>query len=188
MKNSNCPIFLKDYKTPKNFDDLIMVSDGKVLIGLCFKNSSDTFKFLGSRENRINDKINEADFNDLPVFSKTEKWLNIYFEGGVPDFCPEFSLDGETEFQKEVAKIMLEIPYGKTTSYGEIAETVAKSKKIAKMSAQAVGGAVGANRICLIVPCHRVIGKNGEITGFGGGINNKIELLKLENSINNCKF
>lgn len=76
--------------------------------------------------------------------------------------------------------IMNQIPYGKVVSYGDIAREVAKEKGIKKMSAQAVGGAVGANPICIIIPCHRVIGTDGSLTGYGGGIKNKIELLKLE--------
>ena len=117
---------------------------------------------------------------DLAVFKKTKNWLDIYFGGGVPDFCPEFSIDGETDFQKEVAAEMLKIPYGKSVCYGFIADRIAQKRKIKKMSAQAVGCAAKANRICLIIPCHRVTGKNGELTGYGGGINNKKELLKLE--------
>lgn len=171
-------VYFCKYKTPEKFSDMLMFGDGFVLTGLCFeseaaeKNMAKVFAERDSFENP-----------DLPVFKKTKKWLDIYFGGGVPDFCPEFSIDGETDFQKETAAEMLKIPYGKTVSYGFIAKKIAQNRKTGKMSARAVGGAANANRICLIIPCHRIIGKNGELTGYGGGINNKKELLKLEKSI-----
>lgn len=90
-------------------------------------------------------------------------------------------MDNQTEFRKEVIDIMLTTPYGKTITYGEIANKIAKKHKIEKMSSQAVGNAVGWNPICIIIPCHRVVGKNNSLTGYGGGINNKIYLLKNEN-------
>ena len=115
----------------------------------------------------------------LPVFDETIKWLDIYFGGKEPNFTPKISITG-TPFKKAVAKIMLTIPYGKTMTYGEIAQKIAKQKGIEKMSAQAVGGAVGHNSILIIIPCHRVVGTNGSLTGYAGGIDRKIELLKLE--------
>ena len=118
----------------------------------------------------------------LRIFNITDKWLDIYFSGNEPDFTPPLLLN-TTAFRKEVWEIMLTIPYGQTMTYGEIAHIIARHRGIAKMSAQAVGGAVGHNAIPIIIPCHRVIGANGNLTGYGGGIDKKIWLLSLENVI-----
>ena len=116
---------------------------------------------------------------ELPVFEKTRRWLDSYFSGQVPDFLPPLSLKG-TDFRMEVWEELLKIPYGKTVSYGEIAAAVARRRGLDRMSAQAVGGAVGHNPIAIIVPCHRVIGKDGSLTGYGGGLDKKTALLSLE--------
>lgn len=115
----------------------------------------------------------------LPVFREADKWLDIYFSGKEPDFTPPLSMK-TTPFRKAVWEIMLTIPFGQTMTYGEIAEKIAKQKGIVKMSAQAVGGAVGHNSISLMIPCHRVVGTGGSLTGYGGGIDKKVWLLKLE--------
>lgn len=161
-------VFCKKYCTPSGFDDLKMESDGEALTLL---------RFLGSSDEKKSDAIK----NDLPIFRETTHWLDVYFSGKQPDFLPAFRIENSTPFRKEVVEILLSIPFGKTMSYGEIAARIAKAHGRAKMSAQAVGGAVGWNPICIIIPCHRVIGKNGKLTGYGGGIKNKIALLKLEN-------
>ena len=109
-----------------------------------------------------------------PVLEETKLWLSQYFSGKVPAFLPPIKLDG-TEFQKRVWALLLEIPYGETVTYGELAKMLGK-----KMSAQAVGSAVGRNPVSILVPCHRVIGKDGTLTGYGGGIEKKEFLLKLE--------
>ena len=119
---------------------------------------------------------------DLPVFQQTAKWLTIYFSGEKPDFTPPLNPQGN-QFEKTVWNILLKIPYGKTTTYGQIAKQVAKQKGIKSMSAQAVGRAIGHNPISLIIPCHRVIGANGNLTGYAGGTDKKLFLLKLENAI-----
>ena len=106
-------------------------------------------------------------------------WLDIYFKGKAPDFTPPLCME-TTSFRKAVWEIMLTIPYGKTMTYGEIADKIAKQKGLLKMSAQAVGGAVGHNSISLIIPCHRVFGSNGSLTGYAGGIDKKVQLLRLE--------
>lgn len=116
---------------------------------------------------------------DLPVFEKTKKWLDIYFSGKAPDFIPPLKIE-TTSFRKAVWEIMLTIPFGQTMTYGEIADKIAKKKGISKMSAQAVGGAVGHNSISLIIPCHRVVGTNGSLTGYAGGIDKKVQLLTME--------
>lgn len=148
---------------------MIMTSDGEYLTGLWFKGSKDELKH---KEEGIN--------KSLSIFDDTKKWLDIYFSGNEPSFTPEYKIDNTTDFRKDTISKMNQIPYRKVVSYGDIAREVAKKKGIKKMSAQAVGGAVGANPICIIIPCHRVIGTDGSLTGYGGGIKNKIELLKLE--------
>lgn len=162
-------MYKKFYKTPKQFDNIVMLSDGEFLTGLYFENSKDANKFLL-----------ECKQKDLTIFDETKHWLDEYFAGKIPDFTPKFNLQNPTDFRTNVSLIMQKIPYGQTISYNDIACQIAKQKNIKKMSAQAVGGAVGWNPICLIIPCHRVIGSNGNLIGYGGGLNNKIELLKLE--------
>lgn len=162
-------IYKKYYATPERFDDMVMISDGEKLTGLLFTGSKDMQKFF-LPENETS----------LPVFDETKEWLDEYFGGKIPSFTPDFCVSALSPFQKRVSEIMREIPYGKTMTYGEIAAIIAEERGIKRMSAQAVGGAVGANPICIIVPCHRVLGANGAITGYGGGIKNKENLLKLE--------
>lgn len=157
------------YKTNKEFDDIYLTSDGKYLTGLWFENSKDALKHK-----------EEGIIKELPIFIKTCNWLDIYFKGKSPDFIPEYKIENLTPFKEEVTTIMNSIPFGKTITYNDIAKTIAKKRQINKMSAQAVGGAVGKNPICIIVPCHRVVGQNGNLTGYGGGLKNKIALLKLE--------
>lgn len=105
----------------------------------------------------------------------------MYFNGEIPDFTPKYRINNITPFRKEVINLINTINYGETVTYSDIAKTIAKNRGIARMSSQAVGGAVGWNPIGIIIPCHRVVGKNGSLTGYGGGIKNKIELLTLEN-------
>lgn len=116
---------------------------------------------------------------ELPIFDETCRWLDIYFSGKEPDFTPPLSMR-TTPFRKAVWEIMLTIPYGQTMTYGEIAGIIAEQRGIDRMSAQAVGGAVGHNSISLIIPCHRVIGTDGSLTGYAGGIDKKTQLLAME--------
>ena len=118
----------------------------------------------------------------LPIFEETIRWLDIYFAGHDPGFTPKLKMN-TTPFRKLVWEIMLTIPYGKTMSYGEIARKIEEIRGIPKMSAQAVGQAVGNNAISLIIPCHRVIGTDGNLTGYGGGLDKKVWLLKLEGHV-----
>lgn len=113
------------------------------------------------------------------ILTETKRWLDIYFSGKEPDFDLPISLSG-TDFQKKVWGILCTIPYGKTMTYGQIAAQLAAEQGAAHMSAQAVGGAVGHNPLSIIVPCHRVVGTNGSLTGYAGGIDRKIKLLTLE--------
>ncbi|MCM1174244.1 MAG: methylated-DNA--[protein]-cysteine S-methyltransferase [Blautia sp.] len=121
----------------------------------------------------------EHEEKEIPLFERTKHWLDIYFSGNEPDFSVPLHFTG-TEFQNEVWKILCSIPYGQTTTYGKIAKQLAVWKGLPHMSAQAVGGAVGHNGISIIVPCHRVVGSNGSLTGYAGGIDRKITLLNLE--------
>ena len=116
---------------------------------------------------------------ELPLFAKVKRWLDIYFSGQQPQFTVPLHFIG-TAFQKEVWELLCTIPYGQTTTYGAIAKQLAAKRGLPQMSAQAVGGAVGHNKISIIVPCHRVVGKNGSLTGYAGGIDKKTALLRLE--------
>ena len=132
---------------------------------------------------------------ELPVFEQTKKWLDIYFGGKNPDFMPPLAMK-TTPFRKEVWEILLTIPYGKTMTYGEIAKQISSQRQIqdmqknagenggrnekVHMSAQAVGQAVGHNSISILIPCHRVVGSDGSLTGYAGGIEKKVQLLTLE--------
>ena len=116
---------------------------------------------------------------NTPALAEAKRWLDIYFTGGEPDFTPPLHPIG-SGFRQAVWNILLQIPYGQTTTYGEIARQLAAKQGLARMSAQAIGGAVGHNEISIIIPCHRVVGTNGSLTGYAGGIDKKIALLKLE--------
>ena len=163
-------VYKYKYKTPDNFSNINMNSDGEYLTGLWFENARDCNKH----------KI-ESEEKEMPIFKETCKWLDMYFNGEIPDFTPKYRINNITPFRKEVINLINTINYGETVTYSDIAKTIAKNRGIARMSSQAVGGAVGWNPIGIIIPCHRVVGKNGSLTGYGGGIKNKIELLTLEN-------
>lgn len=157
------------YKTPEGFSDIIMNSDGEHITGLWFEGPRDTLKHKLDCEEK-----------ELPIFEETKNWLDIYFNGKEPQFTPKYKIENLTPFRKDVIDIMNNIPYGKTVTYNDISKIIAEKKGIERMSSQAVGGAVGWNPICLIIPCHRVVGSNGSLTGYGGGIRNKVKLLELE--------
>ena len=112
--------------------------------------------------------------------SRVGRWLDGYFAGAAPDWLPPMRLDGATPFRRLVSKEMQRLPFGTVATYGDIAKRIAAKLGKTRMSAQAVGGAVGWNPICIIIPCHRVIGVGGKLTGYGGGMKNKIALLKHE--------
>lgn len=116
---------------------------------------------------------------NTPALTEAKRWLDIYFAGKEPDFTPPLHPAGSA-FRQSVWEILLKIPYGQTITYGDIARQLAAKRGLANMSAQAVGGAVGHNEISVIIPCHRVVGANGSLTGYAGGIDKKIKLLKLE--------
>ena len=148
---------------------MIMTSDGESLTGLWFTEKS---RYADENAAALTER-------DLPVFRETARWLDVYFGGGIPAFTPPLLLRGTT-FRKAVWDILLTIPYGQTTTYGAIAAALAEERGVPRMAAQAVGGAVGHNLVSLIVPCHRVIGADGTLTGYGGGLDRKARLLALE--------
>ena len=158
--------------------NITMASNGEALIGLWFKGQK---HFAATLTNESSEDY------DLPVFKQTRKWLNLYFSGECPDFIPPLAPQG-TPFQQKVWELLLAIPYGKKITYGEIARRFVEtfhetSLQEQHMSAQAVGGAVGRNPISLIIPCHRVIGANGSLTGYAGGLERKKFLLELEHGL-----
>lgn len=155
------------YQSPVG--EILLAADDIDVVGIWFKDEKYYAYCL--------DKGNEP--KETPVIIELKKWLDIYFQGKEPDFVPPVHMIG-TPFQIEVWNILREIPYGTTTTYKEIAEKIAKRRGLERMSAQAVGTAVGKNSVSLIVPCHRVVGTNNSLAGYAGGIDKKIALLKLE--------
>lgn len=118
---------------------------------------------------------------ETPILTDAKRWLDVYFTGNEPDFTPPLHIVGSA-FRQKVWKLLLQIPYGQAVTYGELARQLAEKQGAEHMSAQAVGGAVGHNPISLIIPCHRVVGTNGSLTGYAGGIDKKIMLLELEHA------
>ncbi len=159
--------YISSYKSP--LGEITIAADDIGLSGLWFVDQKYYALYL--------DKNNEE--KETQTLKDTKRWLDIYFDGKNPNFKLPLHFIG-TDFQKEIWKILYSIPYGKTMTYGDIAKIIAKKKGLKRMSAQAVGGAVGHNQISIIVPCHRVVGSNGSLTGYAGGIKRKYELLELE--------
>lgn len=148
---------------------ITLSSDGQALTGLWFDDQKYfAYTLTGNPEQK-----------KLPVFEQAKLWLDTYFSGKEPAFTPLLSPKA-TPFRRAVWDILLTIPFGRTMTYGEIAKEIARRRGLPKMSAQAVGGAVGHNPISLIIPCHRVIGTDGNLTGYAGGIARKEKLLALE--------
>ena len=179
------------YESPLGL--LVMVSDGESLVRLDFvrdaeKEESDLVAdvvFCGGCATEVGNEaddvnyVNDVNYANDVVLSKTKQWLDDYFAGRRPDFAPPLKPQG-TPFQELVWQLLLDIPYGATTTYGELAQAVAQRLGKERMSAQAVGQAVGHNPIAVIIPCHRVLGKNGQLTGYAGGLERKKALLALE--------
>ena len=168
MRQTDMGTYIHFYDSP--LGELVLSSEGSALIGLGL--ASQQAAGAAIADTRPQEK-------SLPIFQETARWLDTYFRGRAPSFTPKLKLSG-SDFQKRVCEIMLTIPFGETVTYGEIAAGIARERGIPRMSAQAVGGEVGANPILLIVPCHRVIGAGGNLTGYGAGMERKIQLLKLE--------
>lgn len=160
-------IYTSKYTSP--LGGILLATDEVGLRGLWF----DGQKYFAR------DLPDERTERETPVLSEAKRWLDLYFGGQEPDFLPPLHPVG-TPFRQAVWEILLRIPYGKTVTYGEISKQLAEKMGLERMSAQAVGGAVGHNEISIIIPCHRVVGSNGSLTGYAGGINRKIKLLELE--------
>ena len=161
-------IYTNDYESP--LGSILLAGDDQGLTGLWFTQGSRYFG-LGLKK--------EAQRRETDYFDQTKKWLDLYFSGRDPGFFPHIHFVG-SDFRNRVGEILCEIPYGKTVTYGWIADKLAKERGLERMSAQAVGDAVGHNPICILVPCHRVVGSTGSLTGYGGGILRKKALLELE--------
>jgi methylated-DNA-[protein]-cysteine S-methyltransferase len=161
--------YIEKYNSP--LGKITLVSDGEFLTELAF----DGQKYFDIEVPA------DAVVKSLPIFEEASRWLDLYFRGQEADFMPPLAMSG-SDFRMKVWAILKNIPYGEVITYGEISKQVAEKRGITRMSAQAVGGAVGHNPVSIIVPCHRVVGQNGNLTGYAGGIDRKIELLKIERS------
>lgn len=150
---------------------ILLAADETGLTGLWFEGQ----KYYGAG------LCDDAVEKDTAIFEQTKKWLDIYFSGREPDFIPQIHMIG-SDFRIEVWRLLMQIPYGKTASYGNIAKALAEQRGIGSVSARAVGGAAGHNRISIIVPCHRLVGADGSLTGYAGGLERKIKLLEYENA------
>lgn len=161
--------YIQHYDSP--LGGILLAADEIGLTGLWF----DGQKYFAR------DLSGERIEQETPVLTEAGRWLDIYFTGKEPDFTPPLHPTG-SEFRKAVWEILLQTPYGQTITYSEIARQLAEKQGLARMSAQAVGGAVGHNEISIIIPCHRVVGTNGSLTGYAGGISKKKKLLELEHA------
>lgn len=155
------------YQSP--LGELLLAADEEGLTGMWFQGQKYVAAGLGE----------ETEPRGLPVFEEAKRWLDLYFQGKQPDFFPALHMQG-TPFQKLVWELLLQIPYGETITYGELAGQIAAQLGRTSMSAQAVGGAVGHNKISILIPCHRVVGRDQSLTGYAGGLERKKWLLELE--------
>lgn len=160
--------FITHYASP--LGTITLASDGEALVGLWFEGQ----KHFGATL-----MPNHCMCDTLPIFTQTKLWLDLYFSGQMPHFTPTLRLR-TSPFQQRICALMLSIPYGQTTTYGAIAQTIAHERGLPTMSAQAIGHAVGHNSIAILIPCHRVVGSGGKLTGYAGGIDKKAWLLCLE--------
>ena len=167
-------IAIQPYRSP--LGGILLAADEVGLVGLWF----DGQKYFA------NTLPAEHCEQQTPILAAAARWLDLYFAGQVPDFTPPLHPAG-SDFRQAVWKILLQIPYGHTMTYGGIARQLA-AQRGGKVSAQAVGGAVGHNEVSLIIPCHRVVGTNGSLTGYAGGIDKKVKLLELEHAEVSCLF
>ena len=180
MKTEETRYYKAYYSSP--FGKILLVSDGKNLCGLWFEAQ----KYFAAK---LGDKMQKK--SELQIFIDTKNWLDKYFKGQNPKINEIPLAPQGSDFQKEVWKLLCQIPYGEITTYGEIAKKIAQKLNKKTMSAQAVGNAIGHNPVSIIIPCHRVIGSNGSLTGYAGGLNIKAKLLEIEGitiSNNNSKI
>lgn len=171
IQNMDTAIYADSYPSP--IGSLLLLASNTSLIGLYFERAIHT----------LNKNVNILSSPPLhhPI-TRTKTWLECYFLHKIPTFTPPIQLIG-TPFMQVVWKVLLKIPYGTTRTYGELAKIVRKHRNIPRMSAQAIGGALKKNPISIIVPCHRVIGANGKLTGYAGGLDRKQFLLQLEKEV-----
>ena len=162
-------IYTTDYLSP--IGPLLLASDGKSLVGVWM----DGQKYFAAT---VKEEMRETD--DLPLFTTVKQWLDEYFAGKRPEISKLVLAPKGGSFRQEVWAILCEIPYGEVITYGDIAKKMAKIRGKERMSAQAVGGAVGHNPLSIIIPCHRVVGSSGSLTGYAGGMAKKIKLLEHE--------
>ena len=162
-------VYTCNYKSP--LGDILLAADEIGVTGL----------WLEGQKYFANTLPDEYLPQDTEILTEAKKWLDVYFSGEEPQFTPSLHPAG-SEFRQMVWQVLLQIPYGQTATYGEIARKMVELKNTSHMSAQAVGGAVGHNEISIIIPCHRVVGTNGSLTGYAGGIDKKISLLQLEHT------
>lgn len=162
-------IFIQHYDSP--LGGILLAADETGLTGLWFDGQKCFARDLPA----------ERVAQNTPTLSEVKRWLDIYFTGKEPDFMPPLHPIGSA-FRRSVWDILLRIPYGQTSTYGEIARQLAEKQGRPRIAAQAVGGAVGHNKISIIIPCHRVVGTNGSLTGYAGGIDKKVKLLEWEHT------
>lgn len=162
--------YIAYYNSP--LGSITMASEGTALVGLWF----DGQKYFA--DTLLDPEHEERP--DLPIFEQTRRWLDMYFTGKDPGFTPPIVMRTKSDFRRQVWELLLTIPFGHTLTYGAIARRIAATRGLSSMSAQAVGGAVGHNPVSLIIPCHRVVGANGSLTGYAGGVERKARLLKME--------
>lgn len=160
-------IYTQHYESP--LGGILLAADETGLTGLWFDGEKYYADNLAA----------EHEARDTQALGAAKRWLDVYFAGKEPDFLPPLHPIGSA-FRQEVWQLLLEIPYGQTTTYGALARRLAERRGLRHMSAQAVGGAVGHNEISILIPCHRVVGTSGSLTGYAGGIDKKLLLLRLE--------
>lgn len=160
-------IYTQHYESP--LGGILLAADETGLTGLWFDGEKYYADNLAA----------EHEARDTQALGAAKRWLDVYFAGKEPNFLPPLHPIGSA-FRQEVWQLLLEIPYGQTTTYGALARRLAERRGLRHMSAQAVGGAVGHNEISILIPCHRVVGTSGSLTGYAGGIDKKLSLLRLE--------
>lgn len=173
-------IYTLHYNSP--LGGILIAEQDHSVIGLWFEGQKYFADSLAKREIEQAQTLVKRETEEVPteVLEQTAEWLDRYFRGEKPEIT-ELSLAPEgSEFRREVWKLLCDIPYGEVTTYGELARKIADRRGLPGMSAQAVGGAVGHNPISIIIPCHRVVGANGSLTGYAGGLERKRRLLELE--------
>ena len=159
--------YTTSYDSP--LGNILLAADDIGLVGLWFEGEKYYAEGLSA----------EHEERETPALQQAKEWLDIYFTGQEPDFMPPLHMEG-SPFRLSVWKLLQQIPYGTTVTYGDLAKAIARERGLDHMSAQAVGGAVGHNELSILVPCHRVVGTNGSLTGYAGGIDKKKRLLTLE--------